>query len=235
MGAPQPEGGGRDRRHELHHPVVAPDRQVADADGDRKPGDREQDDLDTVGADLAEQPVADDHEDRHQHGDVEEALGQQSADHRALRRVRARGHQDHADGVAGARRQHVVAHVADARQRVRVDPLRRASFVLEQPLPALGADDGRERVERDRGQERSQLGAGRRQLGRLLARRPPEDAGERDQRDRDPDPRQARPGAPLRRRRGVGDRCGRPFRRGGRSGDRKRMAPQPAARAAVVG
>ena len=54
--------------------------------------DRDQrDQLDGVAADLAEQPVADDHEEHDQHDDVEQALGDQRADHGALGRLRARG------------------------------------------------------------------------------------------------------------------------------------------------
>src|SRR3712207_8352783 len=51
---------------------------------------------------------------------------------------------------------HVVAHVADARERVGVRAPRLRALVEQQPVPALGADERRDPVARDRPEHRSE-------------------------------------------------------------------------------
>ena len=120
-------------------------------DGDRRrPRDHdrggERDPLEVAGADLAEQAVADDDEQREDHRDVEQPLGEQRAEHRLLRRLRARRHQEHAHGVARARGQDVVRGVADDVQAVGVGARRRA----RPPRAAASASARRARAWRGR-------------------------------------------------------------------------------------
>ena len=213
MRAPQAQRGRGHRRDQLVQALVALHEAPADGRGadDHDGGDA--DDLHLAAAHRAEQAPADDDEQDDEHGDVQQPLGQQRADDGALRRLRARRHQDDADGVAGAGGQHVVAHVADDGERVGVRAGRVRAFVHEQPLPALGAHDRGQGVERDRAEQRGDLGGGVRQLRRLLLGRPPHDEPDPDDRDDDPDQRQGRaaPG-PGDRRRGDDER----MLRGGR-------------------
>ena len=202
--APQAQRGRDDRGQEGPHPLVAADREVRGDAGDGEAGEHQQDDLDAVGADLAQQPVADDHEDRDQHGDVEQPLGEQRADHGADRGAGARRHQDRADRVARARGQHVVAHVAHAGERVGVDARGLGALVDQQPLPALRAHEGGQRVERDRPDQGGQLGPAGGQVGRLLLGRPPDDAGEGEQGHGQAEPGQARADPPPAAGRRVG-------------------------------
>ena len=215
--AAQPERGRRDRRQEAHDLLVAAHQQVGDARHGGERGGGDQHVLDRGGADLAEQPVADDHEDHEQQADVEQPLREQRADHAAHQQSRARRHQHHADRVARARGQQVVAHVADDVQLLRDAPRRRPALVDEQPLPALAADERRDSVEHHGAGHREPLARGLRQARGGLANGPVDDPGERQHRHRRTDPRRARAaagsgigrGGGLRRRRRRGPRrCG---------------------------
>ena len=170
----------------------------------RDPDDRdERDQLDRVAADLAQQPVADDHEQHEQDGDVEQPLGHQRADDGAVGRLRARRHQHDADRVAGARGQDVVAHVADDGERVGVGALR-----AWRPRPRAAAASAR-RARRSRARRgrspRPARGSRPRCAGRrrLLLGRPPDDRAERDERDESPSSDSSE-----RRRRGAGADAG---------------------------
>src|SRR6478736_3695556 len=89
---------------------------------------------------------------------VQQALGGERAEHGAFGGVRARGHEDDADRVPGARGEDVVAHVADHVQALRVLARRRGALVLEQALPAFAAHQRREAVEDDRPDQRGDPG-----------------------------------------------------------------------------
>ena len=139
----------------------------------------------------AERAVHDHDEDRRQRHEVEYALGDDGAEDRPLARVAARGEQHDLERLAGARGQHVVAHVADARQRVAVAAARAHAGGGEDPVPALAAHDRRDRVQHGRSREPGDRVAAARELRRLLLRRPPHDCGERDQGDKGLDEREA--------------------------------------------
>ena len=185
MAAHQPGGRGQHRPDEVVHALVAPHHH----DGHRAAGDhrrrRERDPLHGPRADLAEDGVANDEEEHEDDGDVEQPLGHDRAQHRALRRLRARRHHHHADRVAGPRRQHVVHGIADHGQRVGVRAQRVRAVVEQQPLPALGAHQRVDAVERDRPDQRRELSRSVGELGRILAQRPPHHGPERHDRDDD--------------------------------------------------
>ena len=124
--------------------------------------------------------------------------------------------------------EHVVAHVADDGQRVRVRARRGGALVLEQPLPALAAHERREPVERDRADQRRQLRPGVRAAAAPAAwsptrRRRPSDSDRDGEADQQARARRRRRGA------GGGGEGGAGSLPAGvdRSGDRERMTPQP--------
>ena len=161
MAAAQLQRGGEDRRDQRVQPLVAAHEHDGDAPtAIATPAVASAIQLDVAGADLAEQAVADDDEQREDHGDVEQPLGEQRAEHGLLRRRRARGHQEHAHGVARARGQDVVARVADDVEPLRVGAARRGALGAQQRAPALAAHERGERVERDRAGQRAPLGRG---------------------------------------------------------------------------
>jgi hypothetical protein len=126
-------------------------------------------------------------EDEAERGRVEDPLGDERADHAGRGRARAARAEERLHEVARARREGVVAHVADRRERVRVAARHVGAAVVQQRAPALAAQERGERVQREAGAERGERGAGRRQVRQRLARRPPHDRRERGGRDGDLD------------------------------------------------
>ena len=225
MAAEQPRGRGQHRRDEVVDALVAAHQHDRDRDARDHRRGRERDPLDRAGADLAEHRVADDQEEHEDHADVEQPLGHDRAEHGAARRRRARRHQHDPHRVAGARRQHVVDRVADRGQRVGVRARGPRAVVEQQPVPALGAHERVDGVERDRADAaRRSAPAPCGSRGGVLAQRPPHHAGERDDGDDDAEhrPHAAQPAAParLRRRRRSAGRC-----RRGRSRRHRRARP----------
>jgi hypothetical protein len=184
MAPPQVGGGGEHRLDECPHA-----REVAltvqHDDGDDRAHERNSDqqggEREVVRGQRARAQRDREHGvQREQHRHVEHALGDQRPDHRPRRRSGTRGHVEHAHRVTRSRRQHVVAHVAHARQRVAVDARGHSAVEAKQQPPALGADQRRHRVERDRERHETRMHG---RLRRRLPRRPHDDAGERSDRN----------------------------------------------------
>ena len=173
----------------------------------------EADQLERAAADLAQQRVA--HERRRARPPPRRRAGARPAGCPGSSggSRRARRQQQDADGVARARREDVVDRVAHDGQGVHVGARGVGADVREEELPPLGAHHGGQRVERD-GADEGGSSAGRRgRQRRLLAQRPPHDAGDGDERDEQPEQRRARTdadaGAPACGR-SSGARAGRP-------------------------
>ena len=122
-------------------------------------------------------------EDEHEGDGVEDALGHQRAEAVGGRRPGLARAQHRLQDITGTRGQCVVAHVADDRDRVCVGPREVGPGVAQEPQPALAAQRGGQRVERERRRQARQRHRGRRQRGQLLARGPPDDGRHRDRRD----------------------------------------------------
>ena len=99
--------------------------------------------------------------------------------------------QHHAQHLAGARRQHVVAHVADRGEAVGVAALGVDAGVVEDPVPALAAHQRGDRVEGRAGQEPGDGLGPAREHGSVLARCPPDHRPEGDHEEQDLDEREA--------------------------------------------
>ena len=95
-----------------------------------------------------------DHEQRGEHGGVEQALGDHRGEDLPPPRGRAAAEQADAQDLAAAHRQHVVAHVADERQPVGVGALVRDPGQAQDAVPAEAAHAERHAVDAD-GAERA--------------------------------------------------------------------------------
>jgi hypothetical protein len=124
-------------------------------------------------------------EQEHERGRIEQPLRDDRAENLAPPRRRALAQEQDAQNLPAARRQDRVSHVADGREPVRVGWPVLDVRAPENRVPAPAADQRRDAVQRHGGDQRAPLGRLVGQLGRLLAQRPPDHAGERHDRDRD--------------------------------------------------
>ena len=223
VGAAQAERGRGDRGEEGHHALVAAhDQEPASRRSPARPRRAAMSSTPSA-ADLAEQAVADDHEQDDEHRDVEQPLGEQRADHGALRGRRRAA----PSGRRGWRRPRARAGRCCPCSRCTLSAYvsARAGVAPSSRAAAASARRARRWPARraDRAEQRADLPAARGSSRRLLLQRPPDDAGEATS-------EMARPSQvrrePRRRRAAVARRGpwgggGRPFGRWRRGSDRQ--------------
>ena len=183
-------GDGADRGGEALEAALAPEAQVdRESDGrGQQHGRRRRGAAAASRHRLDAGPGEDDRQDE-QDGGVEDALHDHGAEHLPPPGRRARAEQDDLEQLAAAGRQDVVAHVADQRERERITPPVRDRGVAQDPVPAPAAHGEVAGDHAERGAEPRPPGGRVGQARSALARDPPGDRRQRDDRDQRADPR----------------------------------------------
>ena len=153
--------------------------------GRGEPDRGEEDDAALGDLGVANEHEDDGHEHERERDRVEQPLRDDRSEHVALAGRGDGGEEEGAQHVAASRREHVVPHVADRRQPVGVGPAGVDLGAADDPVPALGARQRGEAVEPERRDQRERVVARTGELRRLLARGPPDDGAERDDRHGD--------------------------------------------------